>query len=178
MAKSALERKRLQLQREQERLRKRDDSTYPFLKEPFFKWLNRTDAYGDWSSGSFHLDASQINVPQFEDDSGPRSVDGHVELLWENEPEEGHYAGFRGSIGRAECMVDDLLAAAASFALAINTYKKEQINARIAETEQSDLSDPDLRKKAFADVVRLRKMLDRLEKMTRTSVYEYKIKDI
>lgn len=178
MAKSALERKREQLERERKRLRKQPDSTYPFLKEPFFQWLEETDGYGDWSSGTFHLDASQITLPEFEDDSGPRSIDGEVERVWEDNPEEGHYVGFEGSIGRAECLVDDLLAAAACFAQVINRYKKEQINARIIEIEESDLSDPEVKKKAFADIVRLRKMLERLEKMTRQSVYEYKIKDI
>ena len=178
MAKSAIERKREQLHRERERLRKLPDGTYPFLKEPFFEWLARTEGYGDWDSGTFHLDASQITIPDFNDDSGPHSAGGEVELVWQDNPEESHYAGFEGSVGRAECLVDDLIAAAASFALVINTFKKEQINNRIKEIEDADLSDLDTKKKALADIVRLRKMLERLDKMTRHSIYEYKIKDI
>lgn len=178
MAKTALQRKHEQLQREKDHLRKQPDSTYGFLKEPFFEWLKRTEGYGDWSSGTFHLDASQITIPDFNDDSGPHSVDGEVELLWRDEPGESHYAGFEGSLGRAECLVDDLLAAAASFALVINIYKKEQINARITEIEQSDLSDPEVKKKALADIVRLRKMLEHLDKARRISIQEYKIKGI
>lgn len=179
MAKSAFQRKQDQLRRDRERMRKQNDSTYPFLKEPFFEWLERTEGYGDWSSGTFHLDASQITIPEFTDDNGPHSVDGEVELVWKDNPEDGYYVGFEGSIGRAECLVDDLIAAASNFAIVINTYKKEQINARITEIENSDLSDPEVKKKALADIVRLRKMLDQLEgKMVRESFHQWKIKGI
>ncbi len=178
MAKTALQRKRDQLKRQKEELRLRPDSTYPYLKEPFYKWLDRTEGHGDWHSVEIHCDASRITIDPIVDDSDPHSVDGEVELIWQDRPEESHYAGFKGSIGRAELLVDDLLAAASNIALVINTYKREQIAARIKELEEADLSDPVAKKKAFSDIVRLRKMLERLEKMTRHSVYEYKIKDI
>lgn len=178
MAKTSTQRTRIMRQRRKWEEMTKPDSTYPFLKEPFFKWLERTEGYGDWGSGTLHLDSSQITIPEFLDDTGPHSIDGEVEKIFRDNPEESCFAGFEGSIGRAELLVDDLISAASNFALVINRYKREQINARIQEIEESDLADPDIRKKALADIVRLRKMLERLEKLTRHSTYEYKIKDI
>ncbi|WP_336802168.1 hypothetical protein [Kaistia sp. MMO-174] len=178
MALTALQRKQRQIERQREQERLQPDSTYPFLQEPFFEWLKRTEGYGDWDSGTFHLDASRITIPGFDDDSGPCSADGEVELVWKDSPEESHYAGFEGSIGRAECLVDDLLAAASSFALVINSYKREKLKARIAEIEQADLSDLAVKKGALADIVRLQKMLDQLDKQVRRTFPQWKVKGI
>jgi hypothetical protein len=87
------------------------------------------------------------------------------------------YAGFEGSIGRAESMVDNLLAAASGIAMVINHYKKEELRKRIAEIEESDLSESGVRKKVLADIVRLKTMMDLLQdKMVRVSLYQWKIK--
>ncbi|WP_119254387.1 hypothetical protein [Shinella zoogloeoides] len=177
MAKTALERKREQLNREASRLRLLTESTYPFLKLPFFQWLDENSGQ-EWDNGDLHKDASRIIFPAFEDDSGPRSVDGEVERIGKDDPEADPYAGYAGSIGRAERLVDDLLALASIYANTINTYKKEELTARIKEIEDADLSDPDTKKKALADIVRLRKMLERLDKASRISIPEYKIKGI
>lgn len=175
MAKTALERKRDQLERQEKRLRLLEDGTYPFLKHPFFKWLEENSGRG-WDDGDFHKDASQINFPDFENDSGPHSIDGEVERIGKDDPEADPYAGYAGSIGRAERLVDDLLSLASIYASTINTYKKEELTTRIKEIEDADLSDPDVKKQALADIVRLRKMLERLDKVRRISIQEYKIK--
>lgn len=177
MAKTALERKRDQLDREAKRLRLLMESSYPFLKQPFFQWLNENSGR-EWDAGDLHRDASQITFPTFEDDSGPHSVDGEVEQIGKDNPEADPYAGYAGSIGRAERLVDDLLSLANIYASTINTYKKEELAARINEIEDADLSDPDTKKKALADIVRLRKMLERLDKVSRISIPEYKVKGI
>ncbi|MCX5578985.1 hypothetical protein [Kaistia terrae] len=178
MALTALQRKQKQLERQREQERLQPDSTYPFLQEPFFEWLKRTEGYGDWDSGVFHLHASQVTIPDFDDDSGPHSVDGETELHWKDNPEESHYAGFERSIGRAECLVDDLLSAASNFALVINSYKREKLKAKIVEIEQADLSDSAAKKKALADIVRLQKLLDQLDKRVRWTFPQWKVKGV
>jgi hypothetical protein len=136
MAMSALERKRNQIERRREQERLLPDSTYSFLKEPFYAWLNRTKAGGDWEAAMFHLDAAALPRPEFVDDRGPYSINGEVERL-----KDDSYAGFEKSIGRAESMVDNLLSAASGMAMVINRYKQEELKERIAEIEQSNLSD-------------------------------------
>lgn len=177
MAKSAYERKLEQLAREKERRRVSDDAAYPYLDVPFFEWLGEDQERGGWGEGMLHLDASQISYPPIVDDRGPGSGDGEVELIGIDDPDYDYYAGYKGSIGRAECLVNDLLAAASSFAIAINNYKKEMLLKKKSEIEGSDLSDPDKRKQVFEDIVNIDAMLKRLEKMKRISIYEFQLKD-
>ncbi|TPL75961.1 hypothetical protein [Mesorhizobium sp. B2-3-15] len=173
MAKSAAERKRNQIERQREQERLLPDSTYSFLREPFYAWLERTGAGGDWGSAMQHLDMAALPEPDFVDDRGPYSRRGEFERDSNYDP----YEGFEGSIGRAESMVDNLIAAAAGMAMVINRYKQEELQKRISEIERSDLSDPEVRKKALADIVRLKTMMDRLQdKMIRVSIYQWKIK--
>lgn len=176
MAKSALERKHDQIRREKDQLRKSEDAAYPYLGVPFFEWLR--GGADDWENGLFHLDACQMPHPAFEDDSDPRSIDGEVELLgWDNANED-YYAGYKGSVGRAEALVNELIAAASNFALAINQYKKEMLQKKKSEIESLDLSDPEVRNKAFDDIVKIDAMLKRLEKMKRISIYEFQLKGV
>lgn len=178
MAKSALERKHDQISRDKELLRKSEDAAYPYLGVPFFEWLEAGEDVGDWDSGLFHLDACQMPHPVFKDDRDPQSIDGEVELLGWDDPGFDYYAGYKGSIGRAEALVNDLMAAASNFALSINRYKKEMLYRKKKEIEASDLSDPEARKKAFDDIVKIDAMLKRLEKMKRISIYEFQLKGI
>jgi hypothetical protein len=181
MAKSALERKHDQIRREKELLRKSEDAAYPYLSVPFFQWLRDAKHGGDWDNGLFHLDACQMPHPEFKDDRDPQSIDGEVELLgWvgEDDPGSDYYAGYKGSIGRAEALVNDLIAAASNFAISVNRYKKEMLQRRKKEIEDSDLTDPEIRKRAFDDIVRIDAMLKHLEKMKRVSIHEFQIKGI
>ncbi|CAN5228349.1 hypothetical protein BH10PLA2_BH10PLA2_37860 [soil metagenome] len=176
MAKSALERKHDQIRRNKARLRKSDDIAYPYLGTPFFEWLK--DREDDWQDALFHLDACQMPHPHFDDDRGPQSIDGEVELIGWDDPTADYFAGYKGSVGRAESLVNELIAAAANFALSINKYKKEILKKKKEEIESSDLSDPETRKRAFDDVARIDSILKRLEKMRRINIYEFQLKEI
>lgn len=83
---------------------------------------------------------------------------------------------YRGSIGLAERMVGYFLDAAVSAATVINEYKREQIDAAIAKLEASDLTDPAVKKQALADIVRLTKLRERLDKQVRWTLPEWKTK--
>ena len=176
MPKSALERKREQVARDRERLSLMPDSTYPFLREPFYQWLERTSGGGEWETAMWHFDASGIERPEFNDDGGPHSIDGDIEKL--RTADYDPYAGYDRSIGKMEHLIDNMLASALLLAHIVNDYKSRELRARIAEVEQSDLSDPETRRKALADIVRLQKMLDQLSKQVRRTLPEWKVKGV
>lgn len=176
MAKSARERKQEQVARDRARLFSMPDSTYPFLKEPFYQWLERTNGGGEWDTAMWHFDASAIPQPEFSDDSGPRSIDGEVELMKDENYDP--YAGYDGSIGRMECLIDNMLASALLLANIVNDYKAGELRSRISEIEQSDLSDPETKRKALADIVRLQKILDELSKQVRWTFPQWKVKGV
>jgi hypothetical protein len=172
MAMTAAERKRKQLERDRAALRAMPDSTYPFLKTPFYQWLEGTD----WDDAEHDLNAAGLNMPQILDDTGPKSQDGEVERGGSADWQP--YAGYAGSIGRAESMIDYMLSALSQMTAAVNTYKIQQIEARIADLQLSDLSDPDAKKQALADIVRLTRMRDALDTNVRVSLPQWKVKGI
>ena len=72
-------------------------------------------------------------------------------------------------------MVGCLIDAASQLADIINKYKRKEISDRMQEVEASDLSDPDVRKKALADMVRLQKMTEHLDKQVRWTFPQWKV---
>lgn len=172
MAMTPTERKRKQVERERAYLRALPDSTYPFLKTPFHRWASGTD----WDNAEHDINAAGMDMPVLTDEKGPRSKDGEVEA---GASDDWHpYAGYEGSIGQAESMVDYLLDALSQMTTAINIYKMEELSDRIAELEQADLSDPEAKKQALADIVRLTKMKEHLSKSVRVSLPQWKVKGI
>lgn len=172
MAKSATERSREMRDRERYQLRMLPDSTYPFLKTPFYRWAPGTD----WDGAENDINAAGMNMPVLENNDGPKSYDGQPEA---SASEDWHpFWGYEGSIGQAESMVDYLIDAVGQMAIAINTYKLDELSDRIAELEQADLSDPNAKKQALADIVRLVKMKEHLTKSVRVSLPQWKVKGI
>ena len=75
------------------------------------------------------------------------------------------------TIGILDAMTD----ACRELAETVNAYKLQEIAARIAEIEQADLSDPQAKAKALADIVRLQKMQDQLTKQVRIAFPQWKV---
>ncbi len=146
------------------------DATYPFLKEPFYLWLERTDAGGDWAAAECELNLASIEMPQFEDDGGPRPNDDAF-----GDDLEKYSRGYEKSIGRAEAMVDNLIGAASCIAATINQYKRQEIEARLKELEVSDEAD---KATAMKQAVRLNKILDQLDKQVRSTFPQWKVRGI
>lgn len=146
------------------------DATYPFLKEPFYLWLDRTDGNGDWSAAECDLNLASIEMPQFEDDGGPRPFDEAF-----GDDLEKYYRGYEKSIGRAEAMVDNLIGAATCIATVINAYKRQEIEARLRELEVSEEAD---RATAIKQAVQLNKILDQLNKQVRSTFPQWKVRGI
>jgi hypothetical protein len=170
MALTPTEKQRRYRARLKEKKKAIGDSTRAFLKTPFFEFFQ-----SDPDNGGFELalDVAGFDPYQFRDDRGPASFTGESE-------HHGHFTNEQlnsRSIGRAELMVGCFLDAASYLALIINRYKKQEIGRAIAELENADLSHPAVRKKALADIVRLNKIRDRLDKTLRWSLPEYKVKE-
>lgn len=144
------------------------------LRKPFFEWADETGALSAGSNYGVGLDQCGLSAPVFTDDSGPKSYTGDIETLHEPFPDSPFVAP-SNSLARAEVMVGSLIDAAKDVAQAVNDYKQSEIKARIAEIEQSDLSDAETKRKALADIVRLQKMLDQLSKQVRWTFPQWKV---
>ena len=139
---------------------KAPERTDEVLRRPFFQFLAE---HGKWlNDADPALTDVGITPPEFDDD---------VDEFWERYGEID-----RGSIGRAERMVGAFLDSAVALASDINRYKREEITRAITTIEQSDLTDPAARKKALAEMVRLTKLRDRLNKQVRWTLPEWKVK--
>ena len=77
---------------------------------------------------------------------------------------ENPFEGVEGAIGRAEVTIGCLIDAAAELAAIVNRYKRQELEARLAELESSTEID---RAEAMKEAVRLNKMLDLLNKQVR-----------
>ena len=175
MALSAAERKRRQLEREREAQRLADDSTYRHLRTPFFEHLNENP---NLSSIELSFELMGLEFPEFEDDTGPEAHASETAMGPPDEDGNTCFAGSRNSIGRAETMVDNLLDAASEMASIINRFKKDELNARLAEIEASNLADPAARKQAMQDIAHIHAVLSDLDRNTRVSVPKWRVKGV
>ncbi|MGN6487317.1 MAG: hypothetical protein ACTHLT_05795 [Devosia sp.] len=168
MAKTALERKRKQLEREARERRQMPDASYPYLRTPFFKHLENNS---NWMNVELNFDLMGMPAPTFDDDRGPSSQSGQVD-------EDQVYAGYSGSIGRAEVMIGQLLDAAAELASIVNRYKLRELEARANELKQLDFADPEKRQLAMDEAVRLSQLQAHLEKNVRRTLPEWSLKGV
>lgn len=129
--------------------------------------------HGDLSTFDIAFDLMGVPAPQFKDNADPVSRSGEDQI-------EGGYgdeeAPYRGSLGRAELMMECLKDATVTLSGIINQYKREQITARLNEIEQADLADPATRKAGMDEVVRLNKLLEQLSKPVRWNFPQWKLK--
>ncbi|AGI66784.1 hypothetical protein OAN307_c10790 [Octadecabacter antarcticus 307] len=169
MVKTAVERKRLQRERDREQREKMRhilrDSTYPYLKRTFSDLANEE---GGFSDIEIPLLVAGIQPPTFFDERGPEecALDGVTDGV------DNPYLGAEGAIGRAEVIVDCLLDAALELSGIVNSYKRQELEARLRELESSDTTD---RATAMKDAVKLNKILDQLNKKVRRSFPEWKV---
>ena len=141
------------------------------FRRPFFEAI---DDSGNASNVDISLDLAGIAPVEFLDDSGPRSFTGQIEQGAVENGEEP-YQGAKNSLTRAEIMVGCLIDAAAELAGIINSYKRKEITLRIAEIESSDLADLVERKAALAQIVRLNKVMEQLDRQVRWTFKQWKI---
>lgn len=163
MAMSAAERKRRQREREKERLQRQPEVTQAFLRRPFSQFVEAD--FDNWQAFVLYpIDWAGFEMPDFSEDTDP-----HFDPSYDEEN--------RASIGRAERMTEMLFTAAQNLAVFINRYKKEEIDARIAELQAADLTDPAAKKKALDDIVRLAEIRRLLDREQRLSYPTYRLKE-
>ncbi|KIN60650.1 hypothetical protein Z945_1626 [Sulfitobacter noctilucae] len=85
------------------------------------------------------------------------------------------FPGAKGAIGRAEIMIDCFIDAAMELANVVQNYKRQEIEARLAELENSEKAD---RATAMKEAVKLTKILDQLDKQVRRSFPQWKVTGI
>lgn len=177
MALSPAQKSRAFRERLEQQLRSTQDLTYVYLTEPFHEWLENTGgANADWDTALFELDSAGLDGIEISDDLGPRSKSGLVELTRRDDDGYDPYAGYGGSIGQMESIIDNLLSAAQTFAMITNRYKLGQLKLKKSEIESLDLSDPEDRKVALAELVKLNKIQEQLQKQIRITFHPWKVK--
>lgn len=172
MAKTAIERKRLQLARERERARSQLDLVYGLPRPALGEWLDDRTDETELQQLAICYDGMGRDAPDFGPDTDPKSRTGHFDYPKTEDGSPSH----RGSLGRAELEVELLLDAAATLAKLLNSYKRQVIQDRIAQIENEDLQDPQIRRQRLAEVVTLNKALDRLDKSVRTDVKQWQLR--
>ena len=174
MALSAKERKQAQIERERALLAKKPDATYPYLRVPFFE---RLDADANWSSVEMCFDLLGIDPPIFEDDRGPEDFANDACFSTDEDKVEA-FQSSKGSVGRAEVMVDMLIDAATELSHIINRYKQDELRQRREELEKSDLSEPDRRGEALEAAAEIAKLQDALQKNMRRTFPVWRVKHL
>lgn len=158
MAKTAAEYQRAYRERKAELAKQAGDPTDKISARPFSDYVT-TD--GNWPVIEEVLDCVGVTPPAFDAD-----VDEQWQEQW-GEP-------YRASIGRAERMVGAFLDAASGLADAIARYKRREVDRAIADLEAADMTVPAVKKKALAEIVRLNRMRDQLDKQVRWSLPQWK----
>jgi ribosomal protein S15P/S13E len=166
VAKSNRERIKAYRERQKAKRKAATDSGSDDFRRSFSEWLSSNDA--NWSEFEIPLDIAGIQPPNFSDDRDPASATDAID------PESYEHVR-KASIGRAEVMIECLLEAARALADHVNAYKRDELSARIEELDRADLSNPSTKKIALADIVRLTKARDRLEKQVRFTLPEWKV---
>ncbi|MBK3745251.1 hypothetical protein G3A39_39395 [Paraburkholderia aspalathi] len=104
----------------------------------------------------------------FKDDDGIQPFD--MEALDDEEMKNAS-----NSLGKAELLLSVFQDIVTALSSDINAYKRSEINERIREIETLDFSDPDTRKNALANMMRLQKMLDHLNKDSRWTMSQWEV---
>lgn len=161
MAKSVTERTRAFRERRRAQLKTAPDITREFLRRPFSEFLME-------------------RTPDFEESQDYVGIDIRGSIYKEEqqyETSEQFEEPFKGNaLDRVTALAEVMMDNAREYCELINEYKLTEIDARIKEIEQADLSDPTVRKQALADVVKLNRIRARLDKEFRRSFREIDVK--
>ncbi|TCT12674.1 hypothetical protein EDC22_102359 [Tepidamorphus gemmatus] len=154
------ERQKVKMAEQAKQARHVADDTAPFLAVTFADFL-RQDGEAQANALPFiqeTLGSVGLDSTDWEADEDP---EWH-EYQWDGTTD-------RGLLGKAERMVGAFLDSARALSELINRYKLQEIDRALAEIERADLSDPEAKKQALADVVRLNALRKRLHKEVRYS---------
>ena len=165
MALTPTEKQRRYRQRLKDKAAAADRELGPAIfRKPFSEFLQQGNRAGFGS----HFDMLGGEWWDFTSDAG--IIPNHADAIDDDEK-----AAASNSLGKADLIISVMQDVLATLTQDINDYKRAEIDARLAEIEQEDLSDPAIKKKAFADVSRLKNMRDQLDKQIRWTFPQWKV---
>jgi hypothetical protein len=103
------------------------------------------------------------------------SNDNGIEPLSDDELDDGQKAAASNSLGKAELVIDVMADVIETLTKDLADYWHAEIDARVSELENADLSDPKEKKRALAQIVRLHKMRDQLKKQVRWTFPQWRV---
>lgn len=157
-------------ERKKARQKAAQEDTAPYLETPFSELWNESAGFTDFEQA---LQLAGIEPPSFEDERNPEDETLEaVAIGLDQYGVDAIYGSRKGAIGRAEVIIGSLIEAAVELAAVVNSYKKTEIEARLAEIESSDEVDVAT---AMEQAVRLNKMLEQLEKQVRRSFPQWEV---
>lgn len=174
MAKTAAERKREQLERERKALLDVTDSTYQYLRVPFFSYL---ESDPNWSTVEMCFELIGYEPPSFDNDLGPEHFANDSAFGSEEDRVEA-FQGSAKSIGRAEVLVDHLMSAAVELSGIIANYKMRELRTRLKDLEEAELADHVERKAALQQAAHISRVLEELGKNQRVTLAKYRVKGV
>lgn len=154
-----------QKNKKQKEFKKGGDAAADLFRTPFSVFAQNDPGIDDLFNYS---SLAGFELPPFDDERDPE------EFLLDRETHgDGDLFGdAKGALGRAEATIGILQDVALLLAEAVNRYKRQELEARIAELESSTEMD---RAEAMQEAVRLNKMLDQLNKQVRRSFPQWKV---
>ncbi|WP_439559891.1 hypothetical protein [Roseinatronobacter sp.] len=133
------------------------------FKVPFHQfWSDQPDLNMTFG---YRLRVNSISPPDFNVGDVPSDEDD----------EDDPYFASEGSYRYAVEWFGHALSAMTVLAEGLNEYQRQEIKARLAEIEASDLSEPQAKKAALKEAARLNKMLDQLDKQVRHTFPQWKV---
>lgn len=156
-------RERQKAKADREKLKGGDDGAQ-FYRTPFSEFAQ---ADANLSEIDQYLALAGVELAAFDDERGPESFVIDRAAFGE----EPLFGDAEGALGRAEVTIGCLIDAATTLADAVNRYKRNEVEARLAELEQDAEVD---RAKAMNEAVRLNKILDQLSKTIRMPIPQWK----
>lgn len=171
MSLSPAEKQRLYRERQKQKrvdsLQKAATGVSSISKHSFAEWFENHDH----SDFEIPLETNGISAPTFDDDRG---LEAYVDPAVFRGIETDIFDQASNSLGRAELIVGGLISAAFELARKINAYKKDQINLRLEALKASDMNDPATREAKLAEILRLNRTLDDLNKTVRWTFPQWK----
>lgn len=169
MAMTNAERQRRYRENKQAKQRKQQDSADRYLKRSFtaFFVVDIEDDAGEWTGVQQSFDIAGVTLPEFAADEWPEYDEFEL---------QGSGVENRLSLGKAEMLAGAMQDGLLVLAEKISRFKREEVEARIAELEAAEPSDAAARKQALDDIVELNRIKARLAKKARLTFPEYEIK--
>ncbi len=165
MALTAAEKQKAYRERELAQRKAAPDSTYPYLRETFSEFLQHE---GNYQNVEIAMALAGIQAPVIEDERDPECFALEEVVAEVDNP----FPGSKGALGRAQVLIECLLDAANELANVVNKYERQEVEARLAELENSDNVD---RATEINKAVKLNKILDLLNKRVRRDFPQWKV---